>query len=179
MDTLLVDRRSFLKVTLVAGGGLLLAYELEGPAVVQADGVFAPNPFIKISPEGGIVIVSKNPEVGQGIKTSLQQLIAEELGVDWKDVKIEQADSEEAKYGPQYAGGSTATPTNWDKLRQVGAAGRVLLVRAAAQTWDVPEAEWRDVAVELSRTIRSRDEFEVKLDLEPGFDAAVKRVWLE
>jgi len=141
MDTLLVDRRSFLKVSLLAGGGLILASEMEGRAEVRADGVFAPNPFIKISPENGIVIVSKNPEVGQGIKTSLQQVIADELGVDWKDVTIEQADSEEAKYGPQYAGGSTATPTNWDKLRQVGAAGRVLLVRAAAQTWDVPEAE--------------------------------------
>src|ERR1700716_3082513 len=125
MDTLLVDRRSFLKVSLVAGGGLLLAYELEGPSVAQADGVFAPNPFIKISPEGGIVIVSKNPECGQGIKTSLQQAIAEELGVDWKDVTIEQADSEEAKYGPQYAGGSTGTPTNWDNLRRVGAAAPV------------------------------------------------------
>ncbi len=152
MDTLLVDRRAFLKVSLVAGGGLLLAYELEGPAVAQADGVFAPNPFIKISPEGGIVIVSKNPEVGQGIKTSLQQVIAEELGVDWKDVKIEQADSEEAKYGPQYAGGSTGTPTNWDNLRRVGAAGRVLLVKAAAETWGVPEAECEAV----SATVRHR-----------------------
>src|SRR6186997_1143913 len=142
MATLLVDRRAFLKVTLLAGGGLMLAYEIDGTSgAVQADGVFAPNPFIKISPENGIVIVSKNPECGQGIKTSLQQVIAEELGVDWKDVTIEQADSEEAKYGPQYAGGSTATPTNWDKLRQVGAAGRVLLVRAAAETWGVPEAE--------------------------------------
>jgi isoquinoline 1-oxidoreductase beta subunit len=142
MATLLVDRRAFLKVSLLAGGGLMLAYELDGPdAAVQADGIFAPNPFIKISPENGIVIVSKNPECGQGIKTSLQQVIAEELGVDWKDVKIEQADSEEAKYGPQYAGGSTGTPTNWDNLRRVGAAGRILLVKAAAETWGVPEAE--------------------------------------
>ncbi|HZM51760.1 MAG TPA: xanthine dehydrogenase family protein molybdopterin-binding subunit [Vicinamibacteria bacterium] len=140
MATLLVDRRAFLKVSLLAGGGLMLAYDFED-AAVQADGVFAPNPFIKISPENGIVIVSKNPECGQGIKTSLQQVIAEELGVDWKDVKIEQADSEEAKYGPQYAGGSTGTPTNWDNLRRVGAAGRILLVKAAADTWGVPEAE--------------------------------------
>src|SRR3954465_8794210 len=141
MDTPPLDRRSFLKVTLLAGGGLLLTSELEGPGVAHADGVFSPNPFIRISPENGIVIVAKNPEVGQGIKTSLQQVIADELGVDWKDVTIEQADSEEAKYGPQYAGGSTATPTNWEKMRQVGAAGRVLLVRAAAQGWGVPETE--------------------------------------
>ena len=140
MATLLVDRRAFLKVSLLAGGGLMLSYDFKD-ATAQADGVFAPNPFIKISPENGIVIVSKNPECGQGIKTSLQQVIAEELGVDWKDVKIEQADSEEAKYGPQYAGGSTGTPTNWDNLRRVGAAGRILLVKAAADTWGVPEAE--------------------------------------
>jgi isoquinoline 1-oxidoreductase beta subunit len=146
MTTLVVDRRAFLKVSLLAGGGLMLAYELDGATgVVQADGVFAPNPFIKISPENGIVIVSKNPECGQGIKTSLQQVIAEELGVSWKDVTIEQADSEEAKYGPQYAGGSTGTPTNWDNLRRVGAAGRLLLVKAAADTWGVPEAECEGV----------------------------------
>jgi isoquinoline 1-oxidoreductase subunit beta len=152
MDTLIVDRRSFLKVSLLAGGGLLLASELDGPSVARADGVFAPNPFIKITPENGITIVSKNPEVGQGIKTSLQQVIAEELGVDWKDITIVQADSEEAKYGPQYAGGSTATPTNWDNLRRVGAAGRILLVKAAAETWGVPEAECEAV----SATVRHK-----------------------
>ena len=148
MDTLLVDRRSFLKVSLLAGGGLLLSTEMEGlaDAAENGPGLFMPNPFVKITPDGVITIVSKNPECGQGIKTSLQQIIAEELAVDWKDVHIEQADSEEAKYGPQYAGGSTATPTNWDKLRQVGAAGRVMLVQAAAQTWGVPEAECEAVS---------------------------------
>jgi isoquinoline 1-oxidoreductase subunit beta len=154
MDTLLVDRRSFLKVSLLAGGGLLLSTEMEGLAGAAENGpsLFMPNPFVKITPDGVITIVSKNPECGQGIKTSLQQIIAEELAVDWKDVHIEQADSEEAKYGPQYAGGSTATPTNWDKLRQVGAAGRVMLVQAAAQTWGVPEAECEAV----SATVRHK-----------------------
>jgi isoquinoline 1-oxidoreductase beta subunit len=143
MDTLLVDRRGFLKVGLLAGGGFFLSLDTPGLAEAAGDGagLFMPNPFIKISSDGLVTIVSKNPECGQGIKTSLQQIIAEELGVEWKDVHIEQADSEEAKYGPQYAGGSTGTPTNWDKLRQVGAAGRVMLVQAAAQTWNVPEAE--------------------------------------
>jgi isoquinoline 1-oxidoreductase beta subunit len=141
MSTLMVDRRCFLRVTALAGGGLLLSsYWSLAPEANAADAASL-NHFIRISPDGAVTIVSKNPEVGQGIKTSLQLLIAEELEVDWKDVRIEQADSDESKYGKQVAGGSTATPTNWDDLRRVGAAGRVMLVSAAAQTWGVPEAE--------------------------------------
>ena len=82
MDTLLTDRRSFLKVSLLAGGGLLLATEMEGlaEAAENATGVFTPNAFIRITPDGVVTIISKNPEIGQGIKTSLPMIIAEELG---------------------------------------------------------------------------------------------------
>jgi isoquinoline 1-oxidoreductase beta subunit len=144
MATLTVSRRSFLRVSALAGGGMMLAVHLDIIADVFAQGrpaALSPNAFIKITPDGVITIVAKNPEVGQGVKTSMVMLIAEELDVDFKDIRIEQADVDAARYGPQNAGGSTATPANWEPLRRVGAAGRQMMVAAAAQTWKVPEAE--------------------------------------
>ncbi len=144
-----LDRREFLRVSALAGGGLLLGAWLDfgTNGVLEAAeaplhaGEFSPNAFIRIAPSGAITIVAKNPEIGQGIKTMLPMLIAEELDVDWSAVTIEQAMSEPAKYGSQVAGGSTATPTNWEPLRKAGAAGRQMLVAAAAQSWSVPAAE--------------------------------------
>jgi isoquinoline 1-oxidoreductase subunit beta len=145
MSTLTVSRRNFLRVSALAGGGLLIAVHLDGVAELFAQpgggAALSPNSFIKITPDGVITIIAKNPEVGQGVKTSMVMLIAEEFDVDFKDIVIEQALVDAAKYGPQNAGGSTATPTNWEPLRRVGAAGRQMMVMAAAQTWNVPEAE--------------------------------------
>jgi isoquinoline 1-oxidoreductase subunit beta len=140
-----MERRQFLQLSALAGGGLMLRFSMGAPAEAQARGaaapVLSPNAFIKIAADGTVTIMAKNPEIGQGIKTVLPMLIAEELDVDWKMVKIEQADLDEAKYGGQSSGGSMAIPNNWVSLHQVGAAGRQLMITAAAQTWGVPASE--------------------------------------
>ncbi|HEY3104643.1 MAG TPA: xanthine dehydrogenase family protein molybdopterin-binding subunit [Pyrinomonadaceae bacterium] len=141
-----IRRRTFLQVTAVGGGGMLLGLYLKPSLFGQgqqqpARVIPVPNSFIRISPDGVVTIMSKNPEIGQGVKTSLPMLIAEELDVDWKDVRIEQADYDASKYSNQSAGGSTAIPQAWNPMRQVGAAARAMLVSAAAKTWSVPEAE--------------------------------------
>ena len=143
----MLDRRSFLKVTALAGGGMLVATYLDPVTGLLAQGpqgpaaTFVPTAFVKITPDDVVTIMSKNPEIGQGVKTSLVMLIAEELEVPWARVKIEQADLDQTKYGQQNAGGSTGTPNNYDPLRRVGAAVREMLVAAAAQQWSVPAAE--------------------------------------
>ena len=140
-----LTRRSFLQVTALTGGGLMIASYLDPIDAFAQIPVTTPpltaSAFITIAANGIVTIVAKNPEVGQGVKTHLPMIVAEELDVDWKDVRITQADLDQVKYGPQNAGGSNATPTNWDPLRQVGAAGRQMIVAAAAQIWNVPESE--------------------------------------
>ena len=132
------SRRLFLQVSAAAGGGLLMGFHA-GPTEA-ADGVQLTH-YVRIAPSGAVTILSKNPEIGQGVRTSLPQIIAEELDVAWSQVTVEQADSDPKQFGAQFAGGSAATPMNYDELRRVGAVCRAMLVSAAAQTWGVPVTE--------------------------------------
>jgi len=146
-DSPAVTRRDFIRVSALAGGGLALSLALPtaawgqvAPALDNTARAFTPNPFIKITPEGIITILAKNPETGQGIKTSLPMIVAEELDADFSKVVIEQA-ALRGDVGAQFAGGSRSTPDNYLPMRRAGATARALLVEAAAQTWKVPAAE--------------------------------------
>lgn len=140
------DRRSFLKLSGVAGGGLVLAFFLGGSrnalaAEITAASEFSPNAFLKIASDGEILIYSKGPEIGQGIKTAFPMIIAEELDAAWSDVRVEQAPINPTVYGRQSAGGSRSIPASWDQLRRAGAVARAMLVAAAAKEWGVAESE--------------------------------------
>ncbi|MCJ7591374.1 MAG: molybdopterin-dependent oxidoreductase [Woeseiaceae bacterium] len=142
-----INRRTFLKIAGISGGGLVLGVCLGGPsrAVASASNIlasdFAPNAFIQISPDGSIVIYSKGPEIGQGIKTAMPMIVAEELDADWSQVRVEQAPINTAVYGRQSAGGSRSIAMSWDQLRYAGAAARSMLLTAAAERWGVAASE--------------------------------------
>jgi isoquinoline 1-oxidoreductase beta subunit len=139
-----IDRRLFLQLSALAGGGLALDFYRLPLAVAQAPGKPAdltPQAFIHIAPDGIVTIMARASETGQGMRNMLPMLIAEELDVAWDDVRVQQADLDQKKYGRQFSGGSANTPMGWEPMRRVGAAGRQLLITAAAQTWGVPVAE--------------------------------------
>jgi isoquinoline 1-oxidoreductase beta subunit len=145
MTMVKINRRSFLRVSTLAGGGFMLglypkAAAALGQAGRTAENALLPADFISIAANGIVTITSRNPETGQHSLNMLPMLIAEELDVDWKDVKIVRAGVDN-KYGTQFTGGSTATPNNWDPMRQVGGAARQMLIAAAAQTWSVAESD--------------------------------------
>jgi isoquinoline 1-oxidoreductase subunit beta len=139
-----VSRREFLIVSGAAGGGLLLTASipfLPGTVMAAEAAEHMVTIYARIAPSGRVTILAPNPEIGQGTKTSLPMIFAEELGVAWTDVVIEMADYQGGKMGSQSSGGSFSTPANWMPLRKAGAAGRQMLIAAAAATWKVPDAQ--------------------------------------
>ncbi|MEP2670193.1 MAG: molybdopterin cofactor-binding domain-containing protein [Cyclobacteriaceae bacterium] len=136
-----LDRRSFIKLSISASGALVAGLyfqscnEIKTPAVEH---VFSP--LIKIDTDGWVTLVAKNPEIGQGIKTALPMILAEELGANWEKVRVVQADYDTA-YADQWAGGSYAIILNWDEMRKAGAAVRQVLIEAASKKMNVPVSE--------------------------------------
>jgi isoquinoline 1-oxidoreductase subunit beta len=141
------SRRRFLEVTTAATGGMLLRFSIGGRERARASGSgsavsatesgpFRPNAFLRIDPDGAVTISVPRPEMGQGVRTSLPMIVAEELDCDWSSVHIEQADLDPV-YGEQYVGGSNSVPHSFRPLREAGATARSLLVSAAAAEWKV------------------------------------------
>jgi isoquinoline 1-oxidoreductase subunit beta len=148
-----LGRREFLKTTATIGGGLYIAAyvpELSAGARELAPtgaGVFAPNAFVRIAPDDTVTVIANHSEMGQGIYTSLPMLLNEELEADWSKIKVEAAPVDAAYnhtvFGVQMTGGSTTTPSEWERFRKMGAMARLMLVEAAAQKWNVPAASCR------------------------------------
>src|SRR6185369_11461035 len=144
-----ISRRSFLRSSALAGGGLMISFSWLSESRL-ADRINAPGVpeqwneltgYIKITPDNIIKILNPNPEFGQNVMTSLPMIVAEELNVDWEKVVVEMGPHDSVKLGPQFTGGSNSTRMYWKPLRQAGAAARLMLMEAAAQTWSVPVEE--------------------------------------
>jgi isoquinoline 1-oxidoreductase beta subunit len=144
-----LDRRSFLKVSTLAGGGMVLSFSwlagckptTEEELLAMPKEWFELNSYIKIGENGVVTLFSPNPEFGSNVKTSMPMILAEELDTDWKKVIVEQADFYPERFDRQFTGGSQGIRQGWAPLRTAGATARAMLVKAAAQTWNVPAGE--------------------------------------
>lgn len=142
------DRRSFIKNTFLAGGGLMLGFSLKASSKIRPeqgltlpDEWFEINAYLKIGNNGMVTIFSPNPEFGSNVKTSMPMIVAEELDISWDKVLVEQANFHPERYDRQFTGGSQGVRRGWDPLRMAGATARQMLREAAAEAWQVPVAE--------------------------------------
>jgi isoquinoline 1-oxidoreductase beta subunit len=141
-----MKRRTFLQVSGLAGGGMLLGITTS-PRALSAEAVDdlvvtgELNAFIRVSSDGKITIYSSNPEMGQGIKTALPMIIAEELGAAWEDVEVLQSPVDAEVFGNQRTGGSTTIPRTWDEMRRLGASAREMFISAGSLVMEVPREE--------------------------------------
>jgi isoquinoline 1-oxidoreductase beta subunit len=140
-----MNRRSFLKVSALAGGGMMLTLKLASLASAQELGTLVGskelNVFVQIASDGKITIYSATPEMGQGIKTTLPMIIAEEMGAKWEDVEVLDAPLDAKKFGMQGAGGSTSVSRNFDTMRTMGASAREMLIGAASLSMEVDKKD--------------------------------------
>jgi isoquinoline 1-oxidoreductase beta subunit len=151
------DRREFIKISALAGGGLLISVLLsscrdeveetlvpapttEPTAMPNPEALFEPGLFVKIDGTGAVTVTIHKPDIGQGVRTAFAMILADELGADWDMIRIEQADAD-GRYGNQVTGGSGGVSDSYAPLRQAGAVARMVLTAAAAERWDVPAAE--------------------------------------
>ncbi len=138
-----INRRSFLKVSAAGGAGMMIGFSWLAACTSGQGQLSIPeewfdiNAFIKIGDNGIVTIFSPNPEIGQNVKTSMPLIVAEELDVDWKNVRVEQAGLNTEKYNNQIAGGSQSIRQGWQSLRMAGATARRMLMEAAAKRWQV------------------------------------------
>ncbi len=132
-----LNRREFVVAGIAAGAGLVVGFYL--PRRGKREQVFSPNAYVRVTPDNRITIVVARSEMGQGIRTALPMILAEELEADWKQIEIEQAGAS-TLYGDQTTGGSASVRTTWDPMRKAGAGAREMLISAAALTWGVPRS---------------------------------------
>jgi isoquinoline 1-oxidoreductase beta subunit len=133
-----LNRREFVAVGVAAGAGLVVGFYLPHGSRAGKE-VFSPNAYLRITPDNKITVVVARSEMGQGVRTALPMILAEELEADWKEIEIEQAGAS-TLYGDQTTGGSASVKTTWDPMRKAGAAAREMLISAAALTWGVPRS---------------------------------------
>ena len=134
-----VNRREFVKLSVLGGAGLMLGMPTIAPARSR-HGDVALQPLISIGADGHVTLFAQNPEIGQGVKTSLPMIIAEELDVDWSTISVEQS-GQDSRLENQFSGGSLSIRLNFTAMRQAGASARQMLLQAAAQHWQLPASE--------------------------------------
>src|SRR5579871_853492 len=133
-----LSRREFVAAGVAAGAGLVIGFYLPHGGGSSKES-FSPNAYLRITPDNKVTIVVARSEMGQGVRTALPMILAEELEADWKQIEIEQAGAS-TLFGDQTTGGSASIRTTWDPMRRAGAAAREMLISAAAQTWGVPRS---------------------------------------
>ncbi len=131
-----LSRRDFLTAGAAAGAGLVIGFYLPRGSRNGSGQGFSPNAYLRITPENKVTIVVARSEMGQGVRTSLPMILAEELEADWKQIEVEQAGAS-TLFGDQTTGGSASVRTTWDPMRKAGAAAREMLISAAALEWGV------------------------------------------